>query len=44
MRYDVETKGEIESLKKEMHEQKIATLKLVRDALENPEKFKKISK
>jgi len=41
MRYDVEAKGEIESLKKEMHEQKISTLKLVREALENPEKFQR---
>ncbi len=41
MRYDVEAKGEIESLKKEMHEQKLATLKLVRDALQNPDKFNK---
>jgi len=39
MRYDVEAKGEIESLKKEIHEQKISTLKLIQDALYNPEKF-----
>jgi len=40
MRYDVEAKGEIESLKKEMHDQKISTLKLIDKALRNPEKFK----
>jgi len=41
VRYDVETKGKIESLEKQIHDHKIDTLKLVRDALENPEKFKK---
>jgi len=44
MRYDVEAKGEIESLKKQMSDQKLDTLKLIGEALRNPEKFKKISK
>jgi len=44
MRYDVEAKGEIESLKKQMSDQKRDTLKLIGEALRNPEKFKKISK
>jgi len=41
LKYEVEAKNEIESLKKEMYEQRISTLKLIGDALKNPEKFKK---
>jgi len=41
MRYNFEAKGKIESLEKQLHDHKIDTLKLVRDALENPDKFKK---
>jgi len=40
LKYEVEAKNEIESLKKEMYEQRISTLKLIGDALKNPEKFK----
>jgi len=39
-KYEVEAKNEIESLKKEMYDQRISTLKLISDALKNPEKFK----
>jgi len=41
MRYDVEAIGKIESLEKQIHGHKIDTLKLVREALQNSEKFKK---
>jgi len=37
--YEVEAKNEIESLKKEMHEQKISTLRLIKQALRNPKEF-----
>jgi len=40
LKYEVEAKNEIESLKKEMYDQRISTLKLISDALKNPEKFK----
>jgi len=39
--YEVEAKNEIESLKKEMHEQKISTLRLIRQALSDPKTFEK---
>jgi len=41
LKYEVEAKNEIESLKKEMYDQRISTLKLISDALKNPEEFKK---
>jgi len=39
VKYEVGAKNEIESLKKEMHEQKIATLRLIKQALRNPNEF-----
>ncbi len=39
LKYEVGAKTEIESLKKEMHEQKIATLRLIKQALRNPNEF-----
>ncbi len=39
LKYEVEAKNEIESIKKELHEQKIATLKLIGEAIKNPQKF-----
>ena len=39
LKYEVGAKNEIESLKKEMHEQKIATLRLIREAIKNPHGF-----
>jgi len=39
LKYEVEAKNEIESIKKEMHEQKIATLRLIKQALRNPKEF-----
>lgn len=39
LNYEVEAKNEIESIKRELYEQKIATLKLIGEAIKNPEKF-----
>jgi len=39
MKYEVEAKTEIESIKKELHEQRLVTLKLIKEAISNPEKF-----
>jgi len=39
LKYEVDTKNEIESLKKEMHEQKITTLRLIKQALKSPNEF-----
>jgi len=41
LKYEIETKTEIESLKKEMRDQKISTLKWIGEALKDPDKFKK---
>lgn len=41
LKYEVEAKNEIESIKREMHEQKIATLKLIGEAIKNPQKFQR---
>ena len=40
LKYEVEAKSEIESMKKEMRDHRITTLKLIADAVNNPEKFK----
>jgi len=40
LKYEVEAKNEIESLKKEMYDQRISTLKWIGEALKDPEKFK----
>jgi len=41
LKYEVDAKNEIESLKKEMHEQRIDTLRLIREALKNPQQFQR---
>jgi len=41
LKYEVEAKNEIESIKRELYEQKIATLKLIGEAIKNPEKFQR---
>ncbi len=38
-KYEVEAKNEIESMKKQLHEQRLDTLKLIGEAMKNPKKF-----
>ena len=39
-KYEIDAKYEIESMKKDMHKHKLDTLRLIGEALQNPEKFK----
>ena len=41
-KFGYEAKNEIESMKRELHAQRIDTLKLIGDAIKDPEKFKKL--
>jgi len=41
-KFGYEAKNEIESMKKQLHEQRIDTLKLIGDAIKDPKKFKKM--
>jgi len=41
-KFGYEAKNEIESMKRELHAQRIDTLKLIGDAIKDPEKFKKM--
>ena len=41
-KFEVEAKNEIESVKRQIHEQQLTTLRLIGDAIKDPEKFKKM--
>ena len=41
-KFEFESKNEIESVKRQLHEQQLTTLKLIGDAIKDPEKFKKM--
>jgi len=41
-KFEFEAKNEIESVKKQLHEQQLTTLELIGDAIKDPEKFKKM--
>jgi len=40
-KHEIETKTELELMKKELHEQRLMTLKLIRESIKDPEKFTK---